>query len=479
MGYGDSYHGDVRTAEEAIGTTRNSDDAFEYTEKAKSGKVDEVHPDLNIFGRIRECCDSSKHPQTTPIVFANDVSKSRGRDPFIIDEQFAHFMGVLLALGVVPDPQVMSAAFGDAYVDRAPLQIGQWEPDQLIDEQRRKIWIEEGGGGTGEESSELLAFYLAYRTHLDSLKKRGKKGYLFIPTDEAPYPVVSRAFVRSLMGHDIPADILTTQVFQDLMAKFHTFIVFPRTTMEQRKLSIDSEIQQRVEKAGGLTKGVSIRCSLAWNNRNDLDLHCITPSGEEIFFNHMHGRCGGYLDVDANRGGDNPKDPVENIRWKKGEARAGHYRFFVRNYRYWEKSYSAIPFSVELDVEGEIQTMKGVIPAGLEGVPSQQEVFSFEYIPGQKRKTADPHANYQDKVLMDKWKLYVPESNILRVEDPASVIEVSLGAMMLQERKATLDEFIAGLKARGGNVARCKDVREALKLFASQGVFAEVPKGTF
>src|SRR5262249_43049995 len=173
----------------------------------------------------------------------------------------------------------------------------------------------------------------------------------------------SRDFVKQYMGDDLPADLTTEQIFAELQRKYHVFLIFPRATMEQRQASIDEEIRQRLRLAGGRFDQISIRASLLWDNRNDLDLHCITPAGEHICFSSKQSRCGGELDVDRNVRGEDPK-PVENIRWPKGMAQPGRYRFYVENYRYHERELSAIPFRAELDVEGKIETFKGVIPAG-------------------------------------------------------------------------------------------------------------------
>jgi hypothetical protein len=76
----------------------------------------------------------------------------------------------------------------------------------------------------------------------------------------------------------------------------------------------------RVQAVGGQSGRLQI--ILAWDDRNDLDLHVVCPNGEEIAYNNKRAG-GGELDVDA-AGVD---APVENIRF---EAPApGRYQIFV------------------------------------------------------------------------------------------------------------------------------------------------------
>src|SRR5262245_52038031 len=46
-----------------------------------------------------------------------------------------------------------------------------------------------------------------------------------------------------------------------------------------------AEVKERVLARGGNFTG-DIVMSLTWDNRNDLDLHCIDPAGEHIYFKH-------------------------------------------------------------------------------------------------------------------------------------------------------------------------------------------------
>jgi hypothetical protein len=139
---------------------------------------------------------------------------------------------------------------------------------------------------------------------------------------------------------------------------------------------IDAEIKRRVEEAGGQYENNEIRCSLIWEGYTDLDLHCITPTGEHIYFGDKRDGRGGWLDVDANGGYATTLHPVENIRWSSN-ARNGHYQFYVHNY--CERGTGYNPYKVELEINGKIYTFSDVA-----GHTYRKDVFNFDYIKGQQ-----------------------------------------------------------------------------------------------
>ena len=95
-------------------------------------------------------------------------------------------------------------------------------------------------------------------------------------------------------------------------------------------LVFNNELEKRLKREEA--QSGDVRISLMWDNANDLDLHCIDPSGERIFFNHKRSRSGGELDVDMNAQPPYSSEPVENIFWPKGAAPEGRYRVEVNHY---------------------------------------------------------------------------------------------------------------------------------------------------
>ncbi len=428
----------------------------------------ECHADLNVKGRKRECRDSPQHPLTTPIVVAMDVTRSRGDDAKVIYSKLPMFIGQIILKGYVPDPEVSFSAIGDANSDNAPIQVGQFESDNRLDETLSKIWLEEGGGGTGQESYELVAYYFAKHSILDSIA-RGKRGYFFFVGDEGFYNKIDKNHIKNYIGDDVAEDVPASQIFAELQEKYQVFFIYPQKTWQERKGDIDAEIKKRVEAAGGLYEGVDIRASLLWNNRNDLDLHIVTPAGYHIYYGDKRAPCGGWLDVDMNVSGETTK-PVENIRWKKGDAKKGRYQVYVQNYRFHERSQAPTHFKVELEINGEVKHFEGQTLAGKFGSESNVDVYEFTYDPNLRPISAgeeDKYAGYDDATIKRQWASVIPPENILLIDDPQGIVDVMLGALALVEGTSDLDTYLVDMQGRGQTEIRQGQTRKALEGLAT------------
>ncbi len=478
---GNSRIGSYDDAVRATVSVRSSLQAFNYSTQATRSGKGTVHRNLDPKGVVaRECLDTAAMPKVTPIAFAMDVTRSRGTDAKIVYEQTLPFLGALFMTQAVTDPQLLFLAFGDAKSDHAPLQVGQFESDDRMDNDLERLWLEEGGGGTGEESSELVAYFLARHTKIDAVDKRGQKGFCFFTSDEAPYPVVSAEEVKRIIGDNLPGDIPTPQIFAELQRRFNTYLLYPGKPLKDRQGDIDAEIRQRLLKAGGRFESCSIRASLLWNTFDDLDLHVVTPFGEEIYYGNKVADCGGELDVDRNAGGRETRKPIENIRWPKGMARTGKYQVFVRNFAYHDDERGDVPFKVELDIDGTIKTFEGKTKKGKTGPSSDIMAFEFDYIPEQAvQANSESREAYTDEAILGKWRLSIPDGHIIRLTDAKWTTEAAIGVMAIQSGAKTLDQVLKGMHERAVPKAGIDDVASALKSFAAQAVVGQVSETVF
>lgn len=177
--------------------------SFGYTRQTKtSSRTDwKAHEDLDpkrLAGQgspfvgqpVRESRDNADHPNALPIAVAFDGTGSMGRVPTVTQEKLKTLFGLMLRQGYAEDPQVLIACYGDAYTDRVPLQVSQFEDDNRIDDNLDKLFIEGNGGGNGGESMALAWYYLAAHTATDAWDKRKKKGYAFFVADEVSHDVL-------------------------------------------------------------------------------------------------------------------------------------------------------------------------------------------------------------------------------------------------------------------------------------------------
>lgn len=83
-----------------------------------------------------------------------------------------------------------------------------------------------GGIGGMHESYGLALYFMARHTYLDSVVKRGKKGYLFVIGDERCWDPIDRGQVQRLIGDTLEADVPVADVLAELQEKFEVFFLF-------------------------------------------------------------------------------------------------------------------------------------------------------------------------------------------------------------------------------------------------------------
>lgn len=218
-----------------MGYTRWShDDWSTYTASTTHSKTREevftrrgMHKDfdpLNI--EVRESRDSDKNPQSNAIIVAFDETGSMGNIPdAFVRKGLSTMVTEILDRAPVTDPHIMIMGIGDAWYDRAPLQVTQFEADIQIAEQLKDIYLEGSGGGNQYESYNLPWYFAARKTEIDCFEKRGKKGYLFTIGDENPPPTLLATHVKKFLGEGIQEDLDSRDVLAMASRRYHVFHV--------------------------------------------------------------------------------------------------------------------------------------------------------------------------------------------------------------------------------------------------------------
>jgi len=218
----DTYH--ARTT----ARTSAGKDVFDYSNDAVSSGQLRPHQTLDPQGLgIRESRDSVEHPDSNSIIISLDVTGSMGAVVRAIHDDLPQLHELILGHKYIADPQIMFAAVGDATCDRVPLQVGQFESDNRMDQNLENMILEGGGGGQKTESYELMFYVAARHTGIDCWDKRRRKGYLFMIGDEMAYPTVKRAEVNGLIGRELEADIPIEKLIAEVQERYHIYYLIP------------------------------------------------------------------------------------------------------------------------------------------------------------------------------------------------------------------------------------------------------------
>lgn len=202
-------------------------DDFHYSSTATTthGNLDPNRIAKKPLGKL-ESRDSDEHPASNPVLVVFDVTGSnidRARDA---QKRLPNLMALLNKY--LTDPQVAVAA-NDDYQEcqEQSVQISDFESDNRVDEHIRSIRLVGMGGGNDGESYDLLLYAAARKTALDSVEKRGKKGYLFMYADEPFFKQVKKAEIKAVFGDVVERDIPIAEIIEEARRLWNVFIVFP------------------------------------------------------------------------------------------------------------------------------------------------------------------------------------------------------------------------------------------------------------
>ncbi len=200
----------------SISSTKKTADIFK-----SSGMIDSLNP----YGvMIRESRDSIINPQSTAIIVGLDVTGSMGMiSDALAKEGLGTMVEEILKRKPVTDPHILLAGIGDAYCDRAPLQITQFEADITIAKQLEQIWLEKGGGGNDFESYNLPWYFAAKHTSIDCFEKRSKKGYIFTVGDEEVPQKLTKEQIKKIFGDEVEKDYSSEELLNMVSKMYNVF----------------------------------------------------------------------------------------------------------------------------------------------------------------------------------------------------------------------------------------------------------------
>lgn len=219
MGGGSFTFDSFRDYSKSRGKLINEDTG--YITSGQAWHAAELKSVLDPHDHIRECVDSEEHPNVIPVILALDVTGSMGA----ACAETAKALGVIMKslYNQYQDIEIMISGIGDLDYDNAPLQVSQFESDVRIAEQLDNLFMEHGGGGNRYESYTAIWYYARYRTKIDAINKRGKRGIIITMGDEQLNPMLPAERLKEVIGDHQLGKTKTPELYDEVSQQFDVF----------------------------------------------------------------------------------------------------------------------------------------------------------------------------------------------------------------------------------------------------------------
>ncbi|MEO2121130.1 MAG: hypothetical protein ABGX44_04885, partial [Candidatus Poseidoniia archaeon] len=269
--------------------------------------------------------------------------------------------------------------------------------------------------------------------------------------------------LRLLEKEENSARIADEEVRQENMLAMETqrnFEVESQVETESEGVEADEdtqkELEQRLEREGA--KAGEVQISLMWNDRNDLDLHVLCPSGERIHGGNRDSKCGGELDVDMNVRAES-KRPVENVVWGEG-APPGVYKAYVHFYKHHPKRRTKkhCRFTVIVNAGGEIKEYTDSLSLG----------DPIKHIAEFSMPELNQRIGYEAETSLERVKLDIANASTIEEYQDIDLEGIPAGLKQVWEENIQRNiEDLENLAEQEAKEARFEDVKQMLILATS------------
>lgn len=239
---GGSYDRSVYSSDGgSSGGGSRSSSSFTYSRTAEK-ELNTTSLDTSLFPKKRDLTCKAK----TGIVIVLDDTGSMGDAAKTIFDKMPMFFGQIEQQGYLDDFAISFAAVGDIYSDSAPLQVCNFAKGLTLDKKLKKIFLEGGGGGSAEESYEMMALY--YLRHVEYTHPEATKPFFFFIGDEGFYDKIPAEQVARHLGDDASQNVASRAILDELREKYHAFML--HVPYSSRPDTVNSNSQTKLVVSG-------------------------------------------------------------------------------------------------------------------------------------------------------------------------------------------------------------------------------------
>lgn len=249
-----------------IGTGKVFDRSVKASASGDYGNVAKILDPRGMKNGLRESCFPPGVDDVMPIVVSIDGTGSMQKIPHHIQKELPKLLETLVEEELSDHPNLLFMCHDDeTVIENAAFQMSQFEIEagKLIESLNEMI-IPGQGGGNNSEAYHLALYAAANHTSLESYKKNGEKGFMFLIGDEEPYfgtldtakygtkPEV----VKGVFGTSIQDEVPMLESLKKVLEKFHFFVIRPGDTSHGKEKRITKNWQELIKMAGGNPQNV-------------------------------------------------------------------------------------------------------------------------------------------------------------------------------------------------------------------------------